>query len=149
MRVGGAALNRLADGLDGAIARVRGRSDFGGYLDITCDFAVYGAVPAACALPDPAANGAAAAVLLTSFYVNGTAFLGFAMLADRHRIETRAQGLKSLYYVGGLLEGGETIVFLALICALPGLFAPAAWIFASLCFVTAAARLALARGLFR
>ena len=31
--------NRLLDGLDGAVARAQGPSDFGGYLDSLADFA--------------------------------------------------------------------------------------------------------------
>lgn len=34
-------LNRLLDGLDGTLARVRGRATpWGGYLDLLCDFTV-------------------------------------------------------------------------------------------------------------
>ena len=54
-------LGRLADGLDGAVARATHTSDFGGYLDIVSDFLVYGAVPMASVWMDPAANGAAGA----------------------------------------------------------------------------------------
>ena len=43
---------RIADGLDGAIARAGVASDFGGYLDIVADFTFYGAVPFAFALRD-------------------------------------------------------------------------------------------------
>jgi phosphatidylglycerophosphate synthase len=32
------AFSRLADGLDGPVARATGATDFGGYLDILCDF---------------------------------------------------------------------------------------------------------------
>ena len=53
--------SRLADGLDGAVARARGKTDFGGYLDIVCDFAFYAAVPLAFVLRDPGGNGAARA----------------------------------------------------------------------------------------
>ena len=38
-------LFRLADGLDGAVARASRKSDFGGYLDVTADFLFYGAIP--------------------------------------------------------------------------------------------------------
>ncbi len=72
------ALNRLADGLDGAVARAGRSSDRGGYLDVTLDFTVYGLIPLAFAVADPAANGLAAAAVLASFYVNGAAFLAFA-----------------------------------------------------------------------
>ena len=140
--------SRLADGLDGAVARAGRPTGFGGYLDIVADFAFYGAIPAAFVLADPAANGAAGAVLLLSFYVNGTSFLGYAILAEKRQMRTEARGVKSLYFTGGLLEGTETIAFFVLICAVPGLFVPAAWVFAALCFVTAGARVALARRVF-
>ncbi|BAQ69491.1 CDP-alcohol phosphatidyltransferase [Rhodovulum sulfidophilum] len=139
---------RLADGLDGAVARAGRKTDFGGYLDIVADFLVYGAVPLGFVLMDPAANGAAGAFLLTSFYVNGATFLGFAILAERRRMETRARGTKSLYFTGGLLEGTETIAFFVAICLWPGLFAPLAWGFGALCFVTALSRVLLARRVF-
>jgi phosphatidylglycerophosphate synthase len=141
-------LGRVADGLDGAVARATERTDFGGYLDIAADFLFYGAVPMAFVWLDPAANGAAGAFLLTSFYVNATTFLGYAVLAERRKMQTAARGAKSLYFTGGLLEGTETIAFFVLICLAPGWFAPAAWVFGALCFVTAGSRVLLARQVF-
>lgn len=142
------AASRIADGLDGAIARATEKTDFGGYLDITADFLFYGAIPMAFALADPAANGAAAAFLLTSFYVNGSSFLGYAILAERHGMETTERGPKSLYFTGGLLEGTETIAFFVILCLAPAWFAPLAWLFGLLCFITAFSRVALARHVF-
>lgn len=133
--------SRLADGLDGAIARATHRTDFGGYLDITCDFLVYGAVAMGFVLLDPVGNGVAGAFLLLAFYVNGASFLGFAILAERQGIETRTRGVKNLYYSGGLLEGTETIAFFVAICALPSLFTPFSMGFAALCFLTTALRM--------
>ena len=141
-------LSRLADGLDGAVARATEKTDFGGYLDIAADFLFYGAVPMAFVWLDPAANGAAGAFLLTSFYVNGTTFLGYAIMAERRGMQTASRGAKSLYFTGGLLEGTETIAFFVLICLVPGWFAPAAWAFGALCFVTAGSRVLLARQVF-
>ena len=140
--------SRVADGLDGAVARVRGKTDFGGYLDIVCDFLFYAAIPLAFVLRDPGANGVAGAVLLASFYVNGATFLGYAVLAEKKGMETRSRGEKSLYFTAGLLEGTETIGFFVLICLWPAAFAPLAFIFASLCFVTAFSRVLLARRVF-
>ena len=55
-------LNRLLDGLDGAVARETGITDCGGFLDITLDFIFYAAVVLGFALADPA-NALAAALL--------------------------------------------------------------------------------------
>ena len=38
-------LNRMCDGLDGVVARLTQPTDFGGYLDIVCDFLFYAFVP--------------------------------------------------------------------------------------------------------
>jgi len=140
--------SRLADGLDGAVARATHKTDFGGYLDITADFLVYGAIPLAFVLHDPAANGVAGAFLLASFYFNGATFLGFAVLAEKRKMQTDSHGAKTLYFTGGLLEGTETIVFFICLCLWPGLFAPLAWAFGALCLVTGVARIALAWQVF-
>jgi phosphatidylglycerophosphate synthase len=140
--------SRIADGLDGAVARASRITDFGGYLDIVCDFIFYGAIPLAFVLRDPSANGIAGAFLLTSFYVNGASFLSFAILAAKHGMQTQTRGVKSLYFTAGLLEGTETIAFFVLICIWPSAFAPLAWVFGALCFVTAVSRMALAWRVF-
>lgn len=140
--------SRLADGLDGAVARARGKTDFGGYLDIVSDFTFYGAIPLAFVLRDSGANGGAGAFLLFSFYVNAATFLGFAVLAEKHGLETRSRGEKSLYFTAGLMEGTETILCFVVLAVWPGLFVPVAWGFGGLCLITAAARVALAARTF-
>ena len=141
--------SRLADGLDGAVARARGKTDFGGYLDIVCDFAFYGAVPLAFVLHDPGANGVAGAFLLFSFYVNAATFLGYAILAEKHGLESRSRGEKSLYFTAGLMEGTETILAFLALALWPGLFPALALVFGALCLVTAGARVVLAARTFR
>lgn len=141
--------SRLADGLDGAVARARGKSDFGGYLDIVCDFAFYGAVPLAFVLRDPGAHGVSGAFLLFSFYVNAATFLGYAILAEKHGLVTLSRGEKSLYFTAGLMEGTETILCFLVLALWPALFVPLAFGFGALCLVTAAARVGLAARTFR
>lgn len=143
--------SRLADGLDGAIARAASGdtgSAFGGYLDIVADFVFYAAVPLGMVLADPAANGVAGAFLLATFYVNAASFLGYAALAERHGLTSTANGRKALFHALGLLEGAETILFFLLICLFPGAFAAMAWVFGALCLLTAALRVAEARQRF-
>ncbi len=140
--------SRLADGLDGAVARATAKSDFGGYLDIVCDFVFYGAIPLAFAVRDPDANGIAAAFLLASFYANGSSFLAYAILAAKRGMETSDRGEKSLYFTPGLLEGTETIGFFVLLCLWPQGFVPMAYVFGMLCFYTCASRIWLAWRVF-
>lgn len=142
-------VSRLADGLDGAVARARGVTDFGGYLDIVADYVFYAAIPLAFVLLDPGANGIAGAALLCAFYVNGGSFLGYAILAEKSRMTSQRHGIKSLYFSGGLLEGTETILFFVALCLFPEWFVPLAWAFAGLTLVTAVARVFLAWRVFR
>ncbi len=140
--------SRLADGLDGAVARATRPSDFGGFLDIVADFVVYAAVPLGFVLADPAANAAAGAALIAAFYVNAATFLGFAILAAKHGLSTEERGRKSWYHSGGLMEGSETIAFFVVFCFWPANFAPIAWLAVALTLITAAGRVAQARDVF-
>lgn len=134
-------INRLMDGLDGAVARVQGPTDLGGYLDITLDFIFYSAVIFGFALMDPAENALAASFLIFAFMGTGGSFLAFAIMAEKRNIERLEYGRKSLYFLGGLTEGTETIVFLLLICAFPHGFSILAYVFAAMCWITTATRI--------
>lgn len=134
-------LNRLADGLDGALARIEGPSSRGAFLDATLDFIFYAAIPSGFALADPATNALPACLLLTSFMGTGASFLALAAAAARKGLENPDFPKKGIYYVGGITEGAETIAFFALSCVFPAIFAPAAYVFASLCCITAGLRL--------
>jgi phosphatidylglycerophosphate synthase len=142
-------LNRLLDGLDGAIARSTRRTDRGGFLDIVCDFAIYGAVPLAFALRDPGAFTLPAAALLFSFYVNGASFLAFAAVAAKRGMSSDIRGIKSIYFTAGFMEGTETILFFAAMILLPGYFPVLAYAFAGLTVMSALARITLAWHAFR
>lgn len=135
--------NRIADGLDGAIARATRPTDRGAFLDIALDFLVYAAVPLGFAAWSPHANAFAAALLLASFVANGSAFLAFSTLAEKRGIKTTRQGQKSVYYLSGIAEGFETIAFMIAFCLFPTAFPILAIIFATLCWISAVGRLVL------
>ena len=135
--------NRIADGLDGAIARATGPTDRGAFLDIALDFLVYAAVPLGFAAWSPHANAFAAALLLASFVANGSAFLAFSTLAEKRGVTTTRQGQKSIYYLAGIAEGFETIAFMIAFCLFPTAFPILAIIFATLCWISAVGRLVL------
>ena len=134
-------VNRIFDGLDGAIARRQGITDCGGFLDITLDFLFYSLVPFGFVLANPEANAVAGAFLIFAFIGTGSSFLSFAIMAGKRNIESPVYKQKSLYYIGGLTEGTETIACFVLFCLLPQHFALIAWIFGSLCWITTATRI--------
>ena len=133
-------LNRIADGLDGAVARHHGVTDLGGYLDIVLDFIFYALVPLGFALNDPG-KAQAAAFLIVCFVGTGSSFLAFAVIAAKTGLETAVRGRKSFYYLGGLTEGTETIALLVLMCLMPEWFNVLAWGFGALCIITTATRI--------
>jgi phosphatidylglycerophosphate synthase len=141
-------LNRLIDGLDGAVARIRGPSDWGGYLDMVADYVFYLAVPLGFGFAS-AANTPAALVLVASFTLTAVSFLVFAALAAKHGSATSDHGTKSIFYSTGLAEGAETIAVFVAMCLWPAAFVPLAYAFAALCLLTVVQRTALARRTFR
>jgi phosphatidylglycerophosphate synthase len=132
-------LNRLADGLDGALARRFGPTDLGGYLDIVLDFIFYAGVPFFFAVGHPG-DALPAAFLVFSFVGTGASFLAFAAIAAKRGLTSYQRGRKSIYYLGGLTEGTETLLLFVLLCLLPDYFAWMAWTFGSLCWITSISR---------
>lgn len=134
-------LNRLGDGVDGVLARLSGTTDRGAFLDICLDFIFYSAVVLGFALADPARNSLAAAFLIFSFVGTGSSFLAYAIMAERRSLTDHRLPDKGFYYLGGLAEGTETIIFFILICLFPSFFPALAWIFGSICLLATAARI--------
>ncbi|MCK7458031.1 CDP-alcohol phosphatidyltransferase family protein [Idiomarina aminovorans] len=134
-------LNRLFDGLDGAVARRTQLTDAGGFLDIVLDFIFYSAVVFGFMLAAPEQNAIAAGVLLVTFMGTGSTFLAFASVAGKRGIENPAYPSKSLHYMSGLTEGFETILAFVVFCLWPQHFAVLAYVFAVGCWVTAITRI--------
>ena len=143
LALGLVAGNRIADGLDGAVARHRGVTDLGGYLDIVLDFVFYAGFPFFFAVGSPE-NSLPASFLVFSFVGTGSSFLAYAVIAAKRGMTTETRGRKSIYYLGGLTEGTETIALFLLICIFPEWFAPLAWGFGGLCWLTTLSRIAMA-----
>ena len=134
------ALNRLADGLDGAVARLTQPTDRGAFLDIALDFMFYGLFPLGFALYDPAVNALPAAVLICSFIGTGSSFLAFSIIAEKRGITSDEYPTKGIYYLGGLTEGTETIALFVAMCLFPTAFPWLAYAFAALCAITTLTR---------
>ena len=80
-------LNRVLDAVDGAVARIQGITDSGGFLDITLDFLFYSLVPFGFVVANPSANAVAGAFLIFAFVGTGSSFLAFAIMASKQKIE--------------------------------------------------------------
>ncbi len=129
--------NRLADGLDGPIARAGVPSDTGAFLDIVADFTVYAGfvVGVAVAVPDARL---ACVVLLATYYASGTAFLALSSLLERRRQPFGDD--RSMRFVGGFAEGTETVLVYVAFCLFPSHATVIAWAFATAVAVTAVQR---------
>lgn len=137
-------VSRLLDGLDGAVARQTKLTDLGGYLDITLDFVAYASMVLGFGIADPEHNALAAAFLATSFMAPASTFLAYAIFAAKRGITTEIRGRKSLYYLGGLTEGFETIFTLSLMCVFPAWFPVIAVVYGIMCWITGGTRIAAA-----
>lgn len=137
-------LCRLADGLDGPLARRRatpGDAGSGGFLDITADFVVYGSTVVGVAIGATAGEGAGwlpFLLVLLAYYVNGTAFLAFSSIAER--TGRRLDDGRSLSFLGGLAEGTETVLVHCLWLLLPWYAEEIAWVWAAVVAVSATQR---------
>ena len=140
LALGLVALNRVMDGLDGAVARLTGPTDRGAYLDIALDFVFYALFPVGFALADPGQNALPAAILIAAFVGTGSSFLAFAAIAAKQGLSAQAYPSKGIYYLGGLTEGAETIAVFVAMCVFPDLCALLAYGFAAACAVTTLTR---------
>jgi phosphatidylglycerophosphate synthase len=135
--------NRLADGVDGALARRNGATDLGGYLDIVLDFIIYSGAAFAFALAQPD-HAVAAAFLIFSFMGTGSSFLAFAIFAAKRKLDGEEAADKSFYYLGGITEGTETILLFVTVLLFPGWFPAAAYLYGTLCWLTTVGRIGAA-----
>ena len=133
------ALNRLMDGVDGPVARVKSATDLGGFSDILSDTIFYSGIAFFFAVGRPEA-ALPAAFLIYSFVGSGGSFLAYAILAAKSRVSHDRQRQKSFHYQVGFMEGTETVFVLLLICLRPDWFSWIAYIFGALCWVTTLTR---------
>ncbi len=143
---------RVADGLDGLVARSTNRqSDVGGMIDFMFDTFGYAAVPLGVAVGvDTRTGWIVTAVLLASFYLNSVS-LGYvaALIEKRGSVATATERPTSVTMPRGLIEGTETIVFFTLSLAFLDQ-APWIWsVMALLVVITAFERVRWAAGALR
>ena len=129
-------LNRLSDGLDGAMARLQTPTPLGGYLDIVLDFLIYGGFVLSFGITEQN-NTFLSMVLLFCYIGTGSTFLAKAAILPTLTNQNLNEEIpKSFHYAVGLVEGTETIIFMVLCLLLPNLFIYFSFIFIILCLIT-------------
>ena len=129
-------LNRLSDGLDGTMARLQTPTPLGGYLDIVLDFLIYGGFVLSFGITEQN-NTLLSMVLLFCYIGTGSTFLAKAAILPSLTNQNLNEEIpKSFHYAVGLIEGTETIVFMALCLLFPSFFIYFSLIFIILCLIT-------------
>ncbi len=132
-------LNRICDGLDGALARIQGITDAGGFLDISLDFLFYSLIPFGFVL-----------AIQNKMPLQGHFDFFFVGTGSSFYLLPSWQGNKAsiircintnLYYMSGLTEGTETIGCFVLFCLMPQHFSVIAYIFGAACWFTTFTRI--------
>ena len=123
--IGAIILNRLADGIDGAVARLHPRNPKGAFYDSVGDYIFYALIPMGFAFYhiDYAPY---ASLVLACFLGTGTGFLSQALYAKEVNWENEFSQPKGFFYGKGLMEGSETITFFIVFCLFSDYFIPLA-----------------------
>ena len=140
-------LNRFCDGLDGAIARLVGETDLGAFFDIISDFIFYSLFPIAFIFLN-IENAYSICFLLLSFVSNQSTFLASAWLIEKNKIFISNKYTKSFFYIGGITEGFETIIFFSFMLYFNSFVDLISYCFGVLCWITFVFRVLYIRKIF-
>jgi len=125
------------DTVDGAVARMEGSTAFGGILDLFCDRAVEVSIlimiiSTSNTLIWPGIFSLAAIILCI------TVFLAIGGAVNENELKNSK---KVIYYAKGIMERGETFIFLLILILFPLIRYIVLWLFTFLVFLTALQRL--------
>jgi phosphatidylglycerophosphate synthase len=163
-------VNRVADGLDGALFRFRSpdlngqtaKSDLGGYADLMADFVTYAIVPVGIAWQvDQRKTWISLSVLLTAFYINLGSWTVLAAIQEKRGWSASGTAKStsttptptsattsietSIAMPSALIEGTETIVAYSMFLIAPRATAALFAVFALLVAISAVQRIDWAR----
>tara|TARA_B100000575_G_C23097606_1_gene633101 strand:+ start:251 stop:856 length:606 start_codon:yes stop_codon:yes gene_type:complete len=141
-------INRIFDGLDGALARLIGETDLGAFYDIVLDFLFYSLFPISFILID-LENSYSICFLLLSFVATQTTFLASAWLVEKNKLLISDGQKKSFFYTGGITEGFETILCFMLMLFFNEYVNYIAYIFGFLCWITFVTRIFFIKSLLK
>ena len=114
-------INRMFDGLDGAIARKTKITNFGIFLDAVLDYVFYAGVIFAFALARPESNAVASSFMLVGFMASACALLAYGVISSKKN-EDMDILKKSPLYLGGMAQWSETFMAIVIMCIIPSAF---------------------------
>ena len=141
-------LNRVCDGLDGALARLTEETDIGAFYDIVLDFLFYFIFPISFIFLD-LKNTYSICFLLLSFVATQTTFLATSWLVEKNKLSISDGQNKSFFYTGGITEGFETIICFVMMLIFYEFIDYIAYIFGTLCWITFIIRVLFIRNLLK
>lgn len=132
-------LNRIFDGLDGAVARATRTTDTGAYIDAVFDTMFYASVPFAFGLADPARAVAASFLIFGSMAAGASAwiFMAFAQKAGQASIP-----------IASVTESLVMVLGFAIACVFPPYFSIIAYVLGFAAFIVGGVRIAAAVNTF-
>ena len=143
-------LNRVCDGLDGMVARLRNRtSAFGAFIDTFADIFLYSGVIFMLVLGGREEYALPALFLLFTWLVSATCARAFADAATALALPDDIKSRKSLFLLDGIASQTETTLVLVLICLLPEYFPVIAIFYGIACLLTSGARVVMAHKYLR
>ena len=141
-------LSFTSDIFDGAVARLKEPTLFGGILDIFCDRFVELAILLSIVTMNPEQNLWPGILSISSIVLCITIFLLIGAAADKKSDILQNEEKKVLYYTSGIMERTETFLFLIAMLILYPIQAILLYVFAALVFFTALQRLYFAYKIF-
>ncbi len=133
------AINRVCDILDGMLARVKGPTAIGGFLDATLDILIYAMIPFAFALSRQQ-DALAATFLLVGFVVAAVPVLATRVFSPQRSWDDD-------FVLCGHTENFFIVVLLCI--AERWTFTPLAYLYGSLCFLSCGISIVFAMGKLR
>ena len=137
-------LSKLADRLDGTLARIRNQqTNLGGYLDILSDTLIWAIVPFGLALGQPTpAIFVGLVLLLIGIYLNSASWMYLAALLEKRQQGAQANGeMTTVTMPTGLMEGTESVLMYSAFFIFPNLLFPLFLLMAGLALLTVLIRL--------
>jgi len=135
-------INRVLDGLDGAVARLhKKQDDLGGYLDIMADTVIYALLPfGLVAGMNSTWAYLALALMLGLFYINTASWMFLSAILEKRALRNKGTQT-TIVMPSGLIAGFETILFYSAFLLFPSQVITLFIIFSILVSVTVLQRL--------